>query len=313
MTDSEQNFIRNTHKLPLLLFVWFMTVAVLAAASLSHDWSSWNGFWHRQAILPRTIFSKRSFFQSFDDLCSFLNVILVRGGWIVAVLTLMAVQLVYLRLLIVKRDTCRELRFARGISLNQLIGIELIILLGASIYFLLMTLAFTALSRVTGTCILNEKSVNFPVNPSECVKGEFKGFDISGHCFLIVHSCLLVLEYCVKAWYVWKCPIDNSISGVSGALLKEKDSDLEDQLADANAATEFTGNLLPIIHTPRQYTLPLVAVSLMASVVVLAEVGIFLQTLLFFHTVTEKLLGTLLGSAYWMLLFGLSFKYPHLF
>ncbi len=121
----------------------------------------------------------------------------------------------------------------------------------------------------------------------------------------------------MKAWYVWRCPIETAGAGAGtrAAELKEKDSDLEDQLAE-EGIPPFDGQLLRTISDPdpvNQYTTPLVIVSLGALFLVLSEVAIFLQTLLFFHTVTEKLLGTLLGSAYWMILFGLSFRYPHLF
>ena len=311
-----------------------MAVAVLAAASLSHDWSSWNGFWHRQAILPRSFFTDRGLgaLAVLDRGCTLLNRILVRGGWIVAVVALVGLQSVYLALLVRKRDHCWRLRFVRGISLVKLVAAEGVILLGATLYFAALTAAFTRLSALVGTCETADGAVHFPVLPESCAVGKgaaFKGFDISGHCFLIVHSCLLVLEYGVKAWYVWWCPVDGAAGDV---MLKEKDSDLEDQLERVDGLDSF-GNYEPKNKEsgPKQMSLSLLpnpqssnhaspalffillAISLVIAVIVLAEIGIFLQTLLFYHTVTEKLLGTMIGSAYWGVLFALSFWYPHLF
>lgn len=309
--DDKPNRISlsTTRRIPLLVFLWFMGVVVLVAGLLAHDWSSWNGFWHQEAVLDRLVLRKFALLSWLDAVTTQLNWWFERVGWLVALVIIGSVQGGYVWLLKEKRrqqpkqSKITKLSPFSGTPLKQILMVEGVVLVMATVYFLLLTHGFKYLSRRVGSCTrLN--SFAFPVGREKCrYPAVFRGFDISGHCFLIVHSCLLVLEYLVKAWYIWG--IDSSFC--DDCRLEEKNSDLEDQmLVGADKG--------PVVKTDEnRWVWMLIALSVIGGLLIGGEIMIYLQTILFYHTVTEKLLGTLIGSTFWMILFALSVPYPHLF
>lgn len=291
-----------------------MAVAVIVAACLAHSKTSWQAFLNQEAVLDRRwALSKVPFGIFFDSLTTEINKIFVRGGWIVAGVIIIAVQSFYISLVMVKRDRVPALQFIRDLNLRNMIAIEVGVLVLGTCYFLLCTWSFNRIAEVTGSCASADSFV-FPSRKSDC-KAVFRGFDISGHCFLIVHSCLLALEYVAKVLFVWKAKERRNTS--------DKDSDIESLAAsDVESIVQTPSDSYHEI-TPKsndkftrnysKYRLILAILLLLVFLLCLSEFFIFLQTILFYHTVSEKILGTLIGAGYWIGLFCLSRKYPHLF
>ena len=311
-------FAAATRRLPLFCFWIFMGVAVLIAASLAHNRSNWQAFWNQEAILDRRwALNKVPLGIFFDSLTTKINKIFVKGGWIVAGVIIISVQAFYISLLMARRDRVPALLFMRNLEIWKMITIEVGVLIFSTVYFLLCTWIFNKIANETGSCT-SSNSFSFPVSKNDC-QAVFRGFDISGHCFLIVHSCLLALEYAAKLWFVWRSK-ENRVVFDS---VSEKDSDVESVVNEnvSESAADYPSSTLEI--TPKsndkfnrnykKYQIILVALITLVFLLCLSEFLVFLQTILFYHTVLEKILGTLIGAGFWILLLILSLKYPHLF
>lgn len=305
-------FSAATRRLPLLFFLIFMGVAVMVAGALAHNRADWQAFWNQEAVLERSrALAAVPLGELFDALATRINRIFVKGGWIVAGTLIILVQFFYLFLVIGKRDRTPELRFIRGFKLREMAGIEVAVLLIGTGYFSFCIWAFNWIAERIGSCTVGTQ-FTFPSSQSACVNGTFRGFDISGHCFLIVHSCLLALEYAAKLLFVWRAKERASSTSIPYED-NDKDSDIE-SLTDQPPEAEISLKSNDIVT--RNYTLLHVLLTILLSAVALlclAEFFVFLQTILFYHTVLEKLLGTFIGAWFWIGLFILSLRYPHLF
>ena len=311
-------FSAATRRLPLLFFWIFMGVAVMVAAALAHSRTSWQAFWNQEAVLDRRwVLNKVPLGLFFDSLTTRINKIFVKGGWIVAGVVIIAVQSFYISLVMVRRDRVPALQFVRNLEFRKMIAIEAAVLILATIYFIICTWLFNQIADGTGSCTSSDgSSFTFPTSKIDC-KGVFRGFDISGHCFLIVHSCLLALEYAAKVLFVWMAK-DRKITS-------DKDSDVEslNATSEAEEITEQPQRSTAYEIAPKsndkfnrnysKYRLILVILILFVFLLCLSEFLVFLQTILFYHTVLEKILGTLIGAGFWICLFFLSQNYPHLF
>lgn len=301
-------FSSATRRLPLLCFLGFMGIAVLIAGALAHDRANWQAFWNKEAVLNRgRTLNQIPLALFFDSLATSINRIFVKGGWIVAGVIIILVQTFYICLVMIKRDRVPSLQFIRHFKLNWMIAIETGVLLASTLFFLICTWSFNQIARTIGSCTFSDGNFSFPAQRDSCPStAVFKGFDISGHCFLIVHSCLLVLEYASKILFVWRSKEQSSDSSV----FNDKDSDLESIREIEEDKPKFND----IFN--RNYTIfrsSLVIVLILVFLLCFSEFLVFLQTILFYHTVLEKLLGTFIGTFFWLILFFLSLKYPHLF
>lgn len=306
-------FSRATRRVPLLIFWLFLTVTVLAAGFLAHSLRSWNEFWHKDAVIDRSVVRRWRIVALLDALASNINIVLIRGGWIVAVSTLIAVQICYVALAVGKRQRSPALRFMRTVRLSSIVVVEAVVLLAATLYFLVATFFFNWLSVRLGHCLTHEGRVLYFVSREECGEGQFHGFDISGHCFLIVHSCLMLLEYLAKLLYVAQC---SERAAVTTAIAGDKDSDLE---SSASSIVDCSNDALPPVvadlysRNRRVFSSATVILTILTLFICVAESLVFLQTILFYHTLNEKLLGTVIGAGFWLAMSFLSLKYPHLF
>lgn len=309
-----------TRRLPLLVFWLFLGLAVIMAGCLAHNHHSWQTFWNQEAILNRNwALGFVPFGRFFDSFTTEINKIFIKSGWIFAAFILILVQAFYILLIILKRDHVPNLKFVRQFPLLRLVLIEAGVLLMGTIYFLICTWTFNRLAQIKGSCSFSDGTFSFPIGPDNCKSPAiFRGFDISGHCFLIVHSCLLVMEYAAKVLVVWKMKIcSNRISN----LFSDKDSDLENAQIFAIEDETFNNSRSseepqPNLFLTRNYSIfHFLLIILLISVLLICilELFIYLQTILFYHTVTEKIIGTLIGAGFWLGLFGLSLKYPYLF
>lgn len=305
-------FAAETRRLPLFIFWIFMGVAVMVAGALAHHRTSWQAFWNQDAVLDRQSTVRQiPLGPFFDSFITALNRVFVRGGWIVAMLVIVAVQVFYLGLVAVRRDRVLALRFIRDFKMKTMAGIEAGVLVLGTGYFLLCTWSFVMIASKIGSCTHPDGTFTFPTPLNSC-QATFKGFDISGHCFLIVHSCLFVLEYASKVVVVWRGKEERMLRGGAG----DKDSDVESVISEDKSVDDNTGALISNTHFNRHRSKYHVALIILLTAILslcLSEFLIFLQTILFYHTVLEKILGTVIGAGYWIVLYLLSRKYPHLF
>lgn len=313
-----------TRRFPLLVFWFFLGIAVLVAGCLAHNRHSWQAFWNQEAVLNREwALDNFPLARLFDSFTTRINRIFIKSGWIFAAIILILVQTFYIILIVLKRDHVPNLQFIRQFSVHRLIFIEIGVLLLGTFYFVICTWSFNRLASITGSCTYIDRSFAFPISLENCKSPAiFRGFDISGHCFLIVHSCLLVMEYAAKVLFVWKI----KTRGIcASTVISDKDSDLEnaqifDEYGDENETYRFNDSQA---DEPQSnfflnrnyfiYRFQLIILFILIFLLCLLEIFVFLQTILFYHTVTEKIIGTLIGSGFWFGLFGLSLKYPHLF
>ena len=325
-------FSAKTRRVPLL-FCWiFMGMAVFVAGCLAHNRTTWQSFWNQEAVLNRQWFlTKIPFGSVFDNLATHINRIFVKGGWIVAGVVIIMIQGFYVVLVASKRDRVPALHFIKHFPIKKMIAIELLVLVLGTFYFMFCTWIFGKIAEKTGSCSFSNGNFIFPTSPEKCPSpAVFRGFDISGHCFLIVHSCLLALEYAAKVLFLWK-----STEIRSSVLLSDKDSDLESVFtfdesksnqissSDSESESNFVGPGSGMMVKPklnhnfnRNYSLyKSIMFFLFGSVFLLcvSEFLVYFQTILFYHTVLEKILGTFIGAGFWIGLFLLSLKYPHLF
>jgi hypothetical protein len=320
---SKINFSLNTRKIPVLLFWIFLGLSVFVAGAIAHNRNNWQSFWNQEAVLDRRKALKYiPLGSAIDSLATWMNSILVKGGWIVAAAVLVLVQMVYIVLTVSKRDRAPALRDIRNFPVRRMIVVELSVLVAGTLYFIICTWTFTRISEQIGSCSAIDPKFHFkfPVGRDSCANPLiFRGFDISGHCFLIVHSCLLAVEYLAKMLFVWKCRTSTVLNDTS---YTDKDSDLEYAISDEipHEADDFAQaqHHLPQLnnHLNRnRSTYKAIIFCTVFAVILLCvlELLIFLQTILFYHTVLEKILGTLIGAGFWIALFILSIRYPYLF
>lgn len=304
-------FAAETRRLPLLIFWIFMGVAVMVAGALAHRRTSLQAFWNQEAVLDRArTIRSIPLGIPFDSFITALNRIFVRGGWIVAMVVIIAIQAFYLGLLMVRRDRVLALRFIRGIQLRTMIWIETGVLVLGTGYFLICTWTFAQISRKFGSCTHPDGTFTFPTSMTSC-HALYKGFDISGHCFLIVHSCLFVLEYAAKVLFVWQCREERETANSA------KDSDVESVISESedfnnNDRNDMKSNTHFNRNQSKYHSLLVILLTAILGLC-LSEFLIFMQTILFYHTVLEKVLGTVIGAGYWVGLYLLSRRYPHLF
>ena len=156
-------------------------------------------------------------------------------------------------------------------------------LLVAHCIWLSATQAFIFLDSAVGVC-----SDGSDKDRTDCLQGEgsWEGFDISGHVFLLTY-CVYVLteEVAGLKWEVW--------SEFDGSL--ELEHTAMDKLGKAS-------EILPHIHflcSPLAAGLELFAAALMTLWITMTII-----TSLYFHSVTEKLLGGVCGWLGWLLTYG---------
>jgi hypothetical protein len=304
-------FSAATRRIPLLFFWIFMGLAVFVTGCLAHNRSSWQAFWNQEAVLDRRwALKKVPLGIFFDSITTDINKLFVKGGWIVAGVIIIAVQAFYISLVVVRRDRVPALQFLRNLRIGKMVAIEAAVLILSTFYFIICTWIFNRIADETGSCTSSD-SFSFPVSKKRC-QSVFRGFDISGHCFLIVHSCLLALEYAAKLLFVWRAKESKPTS--------DKDSDVEsvvfseDELPECRNLHEITPKSNDKFNRNYlKYQIILISLFSLVFLLCLSEFFVFLQTILFYHTVLEKILGTLIGAGFWITLFILSQKYPHLF
>ena len=317
--SSQERFARATRRLPLLLFWMLMMTAVLVTGALAHSRLTWNDFWNKDVVLDQSSFRQSSSVALFlDNLASKVNILVISGGWIVTIVWLAAVQGLYIGLMAWKRQRVHALRFMRSIQISNMIWIELAVILAGSAYFLILVRSFSWFSHRYGHCYLpNESYFKFMVAKAHCnVPFQFRGFDISGHCFMIIHGMLLWLEYLAKVLYLWwVCRRTNDMVRVNNRAQESFGADEESSMSESESKLDVPAIDYPDFYARYPVLLRVILWVVCGGTVLFSILAflVYLQTLLFYHTVTEKILGSFLGASFWLVLFMLSLKYPHLY
>lgn len=103
--------------------------------------------------------------------------------------------------------------------------------------------------------------------------GKWEGFDISGHCLLLVHASLLALEELM--------PLRRMFSIGTGHRFKPP--------------TDVFGYIL-------------LGLGVFLAALLVLWLVMLLSTSIYFHGWAEKMLGTMFGSAFWALMYGLVYR-----
>lgn len=170
-------------------------------------------------------------------------------------------------------------------STRQKISLGLIAL-GATSYWILWRLFFVWLDRESGSCRHETPIQHILRNRHACVQagGYWDGLDISGHCFLIALACLFFYEQFYDGLVHYKKRPHQLAGYISTPQL---------ELAEDNRQPPQPSRILS-----KSY---IVSLSTCATIW-LAWSSLLLHTSLYFHTIGEKLLGLLIGFAFWPLL-----------
>jgi len=151
-----------------------------------------------------------------------------------------------------------------GISTSHLTRIFLQIALGTSVWYLFAVQLFSVVEEGTGVCKLSEYN-----NKRECRKAGYtwSGFDISGHCFLLLWNILFTLE------------------NIQHPLSSRK----EENVRGKSRRSTFE-------------TISLVQLYFISLLTMIWEV-MLISTALHFHTTAEKVFGCLVALFAWILIY----------
>ncbi|VDP43018.1 unnamed protein product [Schistosoma margrebowiei] len=129
--------------------------------------------------------------------------------------------------------------------------------------------------------------------------GVWLGFDISGHCFLLIMSNLWIIEElgCMQHW--------NKLS----EILQLHKSNEPNQSTNTSGIRHVSEQELNIMRSAyrRLTTMIRLIFSFTACLSMLWDI-MFLSTVIYFHTMPSKLLGTALGVACWFLFYRVIFR-----
>lgn len=172
------------------------------------------------------------------------------------------------------------------------------VLVVATAFWFLCVRAFSYIEQVTGSCYEGE----FIKDKLSCRNSGFVwlGFDISGHCFLLVFSNLVISEE-VKAFKNWE--------RIGEMLTKHDSSTKEDSELVVSPLRKLTKTQVDSlrasyhVQTPRiKYLLVgLTFLSCMWEVMLLC-------TCLFFHSMPQKITGTVVAILSWFLTYQMWYK-----
>lgn len=166
----------------------------------------------------------------------------------------------------------------------QIIGKNLLRLFYGTCTWYLVTTSFEQIEHLTGHCDVD----TLLASKTECSHAGYtwEGFDISGHCFLLTF-CILLIN-------------DEIFTFASKSTTRSKSSEIT-----------YTKDHGQFHHTLLTAMLNLVSVFL-TVLMILWEIMLFF-TCSYFHTVHQKLIGTLTGIGAWYLIYKVAVKHKHPF
>ncbi len=184
---------------------------------------------------------------------------------------------------VLSRYSC-PLEIKEGLSskfVDALVG------LGATTYWILCRMLFVWLADLSGKCHLADTLNRILHNRRVCLNagGYWDGFDISGHCFLVALACGFFFE---ELYLVGRIVLFRRMH--PGYRNPQATPQLETQKADDKAKDDQYHGYLWASY---------LFLAALCAIVWLAWTALLLHTSLYFHTFWEKILGLLMGFAYW--------------
>jgi hypothetical protein len=160
-----------------------------------------------------------------------------------------------------------------------------------------LTGIFLMIEENSGIC-----NVTRVLNKTECLAGGYrwKGFDISGHCFLLTWNNLFVIEE-AKAYLGWEKIKDMIRSEEHRRLSTDLSSPMQ-QLSDQDSTALSKLNLDEFLHLRKNYKKYTTHVRLLfcmlAGLVLLWDV-MLVCTALYFHIMIEKVVASCAAVLTW--------------
>ncbi|XP_063611439.1 acyl-coenzyme A diphosphatase FITM2-like [Penaeus indicus] len=153
-------------------------------------------------------------------------------------------------------------------------------------FYLWCTVTFPTIERYTGSCVHKGISLNF--TKRECVKRpehEYISFDISGHSFLLIYCIMIIMEESKDILYFLQ--LSRHFRG-----------------APTIEGKEAPGKEVKNLEKVFKIMSPLIILALL-SMVALSLLWDFMLiiTTIYYHSLSEKLLGTVLSLGMWYILY----------
>jgi len=158
--------------------------------------------------------------------------------------------------------------------------------------------AFNYVEHVTGSCYEGE----FIKDKLSCRNSGFVwlGFDISGHCFLLVFANLVISEE-VKAFKNWER---------IGEMLTKHDSNAKDESDSfVSPLRKLNKSQIDALRSSYHVQTPRIKCLLVALTVLSCMWEVMLLcTCLFFHSMPQKITGTIVAILFWFLTYQMWYK-----
>ncbi|XP_068213720.1 acyl-coenzyme A diphosphatase FITM2-like [Palaemon carinicauda] len=164
------------------------------------------------------------------------------------------------------------------------------------IFYIWCAVIFPMVESYTGAC-LHKRIQVFDITKRECLKRrgyEYDSFDISGHSYLMTYCVLILMEESKESLYFLQLS-----RYLRKAEIPVKDSD--HPLLDRNEAAQLETNF--------NVMRPIILISYLAVffLCILWDFMLIITTI-YYHTFSEKVLGSILAMCMWYLLYNFIFS-----
>jgi hypothetical protein len=196
-------------------------------------------FWHLQA--PKNV----------NPLMYFLNKGFIHAGWFISCFTIITLMIY------------KHYQFRRGT-----INFDSIVWTLANVYWFVLTRTFVFIAERFGDC---SQATYRSLKECRISGGRWNGFDISGHCFLIVFASVLILEELLEITNFFTIRVEKPSSSRNRKCSTQSDS----------------------------CNMKWISLCWWSCLVLVVWYILLVQTSLYYHTMAEKIIGTIFGLAFW--------------
>lgn len=162
--------------------------------------------------------------------------------------------------------------------------------------YLPLQVTFPTIERYTGYCVHN--GISFDFSKRECVKRpehEYISFDISGHSFLLIYCMMILMEESKDILYYLQ--LSRYFQGAP---------------APEGSENAVLGNETKSLEKVFRLVSPVILIAFLAMVAIsLLWDFMLIITTIYYHSLMEKLLGTLLSVGMWYILYKRVFNVIH--
>ncbi|XP_027212874.2 acyl-coenzyme A diphosphatase FITM2 isoform X2 [Penaeus vannamei] len=155
-------------------------------------------------------------------------------------------------------------------------------------FFIWCSITFPTIERYTGYCIHN--GISFSFAKRECVKRpehEYVSFDISGHSFLLTYCIMIIIEESKEMLYFLQ--LSRYFRGAP-PLEGNESQVLDKEVKNLESVFKIMSPLIILAF------MAMVAISLLWDLMLIV-------TTIYYHSLLEKLLGTVLSLCMWYILY----------